>query len=69
MPALFQRNIGTAGRILRAVFGVILLTAAIYLYQVHLAACAAAAVAGLFALFEAFGGWCVARACGLKTRW
>ena len=23
---------------------------------------------GLFALFEAVRGWCVARACGLKTR-
>ncbi|MBI5686650.1 MAG: DUF2892 domain-containing protein [Verrucomicrobia bacterium] len=69
MPRLFQPNIGTTGRILRAVFGVILLAAAVYLYQVNFAACGVAAVAGVFCLFEAFRGWCVARACGLKTRW
>ncbi len=69
MPKFFQPNIGTTGRILRAVFGVILLAAAVYFYRVHLAACAALAVAGVFCLVEAFRGWCVARACGLKTRW
>jgi hypothetical protein len=69
MPKFFQRNIGTTGRILRAVCGVILLAAAVYLYRRHPAACAALAVAGVFCLFEAFRGWCVARACGLKTRW
>ena len=25
-------------------------------------------VAGLFALFEAVRGWCIARACGIKTK-
>jgi hypothetical protein len=27
------------------------------------------AAGGVFCLFEALRGWCVARACGLKTRW
>jgi uncharacterized membrane protein YedE/YeeE len=26
-------------------------------------------LAGLFALFEAVRGWCIVRACGIKTRW
>jgi hypothetical protein len=26
------------------------------------------ATAGVFALFEALRGWCLARACGIKTR-
>lgn len=69
MARFFQPNITTTGRILRGVFGVLLLVAAVYLYGVNLAACAAAAVAGVFCLFEAFRGWCVARACGLKTPW
>ncbi|MCX7825427.1 MAG: DUF2892 domain-containing protein [Verrucomicrobiae bacterium] len=69
MSRFFQPNITTTGRILRGGFGVILLAAAVCFYWVHLAACAVAAVAGVFCLFEAFRGWCVARACGLKTRW
>ena len=27
-----------------------------------------AAIAGLFAIYEALSGWCLARACGLKTK-
>lgn len=69
MSKFFQPNIGTTGRILRAVFGVMLLAAAAYSYPLHLAACAALAIGGVFCLIEAFRGWCVARACGLKTRW
>jgi hypothetical protein len=25
-------------------------------------------VAGLFAIFESIRGWCIARACGIKTK-
>jgi hypothetical protein len=25
-------------------------------------------IAGLFAIYEALRGWCLARACGIKTR-
>jgi hypothetical protein len=28
----------------------------------------ALALAGLFVLFEALRGWCILRACGIKTR-
>jgi hypothetical protein len=68
MKQFFARNIDSRGRIARAVFGVLLIVVA--------AACSscpdwmrvALAVFGAFALFEAFRGWCLMRACGVKTR-
>lgn len=69
MKKLFQPNIGKTGRIIRASIGLGLLVAAAAVHRNHWLACAGLMIAGLFCLFEATRGWCVARACGLKTRW
>jgi hypothetical protein len=63
---LFAPNIGTSGRIARGLCGLAALGAA-WLSRESLAAGTALALGGFFMLFEAFRGWCLARACGLKT--
>ncbi len=69
MKKLFQPNISKTGRLIRAVLGLMLLGAAVVLHRVHGLASVGFVVSGAFCLFEALRGWCVARACGVKTRW
>jgi hypothetical protein len=64
----FQPNIKRQGRIARGVIGSICLVAGIIiagdisLWGLILVG------AGLFAIYEAIAGWCLARACGIKTK-
>jgi len=65
----FQRNIGYRGRMARGVIGALCLIAGIIVagdveWWIGLILVAA----GLFALFEAIRGWCLVRACGIKTK-
>ena len=69
MKKLFQPNIGRTGRIIRGLIGVALLVSSVAAWRVHWLAGVGLAAGGVFCLFEALRGWCVARACGLKTRW
>lgn len=68
MSRFFQPNIKRSGRIARGVIGAICLVAGIIvsgdvsLWGLILVA------AGLFAIYEALAGWCLARACGIKTK-
>ena len=62
----FSSNIGTAGRIVRGACGLGCAVGAWFLRDLPVPAVALAG-SGVFMLFEAFKGWCVARACGLKT--
>jgi len=64
----FQPNIGRHGRITRGVIGTLLLIAGIILVDVNLWLGLIFVVAGLFAIYEALSGWCLARACGIKTK-
>lgn len=64
----FSSNIGRGGRILRAVLGVALVIAGLAMAWYAPWVCVALAAAGVFALFEALRGWCLMRACGIKTR-
>jgi hypothetical protein len=66
---LFARNIDRTGRIVRAIWGVVLIGAGLLLWRAGSWFCFVLVVAGGFALFEAVRGWCIARACGIKTRW
>jgi hypothetical protein len=61
-----QPNIGIAGRIARGLVGVGCLSGAWYL-RGNFWGCVLLTGSGAFTLFEALRGWCVARACGLKT--
>lgn len=64
----FTPNISRGGRILRATFGVACIVAGLVLGGHSLWLCLALIGVGLFGLFEAARGWCLARACGIKTK-
>lgn len=68
MNRFFQRNIKRQGRIARGVIGTLCLIAGIILVDYKLWLGLVFVVAGLFAIYEAVAGWCVARACGIKTK-
>ena len=68
MRKLFAPNINGWGRLARAIWGVLLIGAGVALFSRSRWAFGLLLVGGLFALFEAARGWCVMRACGVKTR-
>ena len=68
MSRFFQPNINHHGRMARGVIGALCLNAGIVLVDYRLWLGLIFVVAGLFAIFESLRGWCLIRACGLKTR-
>jgi hypothetical protein len=64
----FRPNIRRNGRIARGVTGALCLIAGIITVDYVLWLGLIFVVAGLFAIYEALSGWCVARACGVKTK-
>jgi len=69
MAKLFARNIDNRGRSLRALWGLLLIGAAVLLFSRSKWAFGLLLAGGIFALFEAVRGWCVMRACGIKTKY
>lgn len=68
MSNFFRPNIGKQGRIARGVVGTICLITGIVLVDFVLWLGLIFVVAGLFAIYEALRGWCLARACGVRTK-
>ena len=68
MKPLFARNIGNTGRLVRGLGALALLIGAGFGFFVSVWLGVGLAVGGVFVLFEALRGWCLARACGIKTR-
>ena len=68
MSQFFRPNIQRQGRIARGVIGTICLVAGIVVAGDYSLWGLILVAAGLFALFEALRGWCLARACGIKTK-
>jgi hypothetical protein len=68
MKNFFSRNIDGRGRLLRASLGLVLLIGGIGLCQLNVWGAVVLILSGGFCLFEAARGWCVMRACGIKTR-
>jgi len=64
----FRPNLKRTGRIARGVIGTLCLIAGIALVDVSLWLGLIFVAAGLFAIFEAVRGWCLIRACGVKTK-
>jgi len=64
----FQPNLKRQGRIARGVIGTLCLIAGIVLVDFTLWLGLIFVAAGLFAIYEALAGWCLARACGIKTK-
>jgi hypothetical protein len=68
MKPLFSRNVSNTGRLVRGVGALALLLGAGIGFFVSIWLGVVLAVSGVFVLFEALRGWCLLRACGLKTR-
>ena len=68
MRRFFRRNLDWRGRLARGVWGALLLIAGIILADHILWLCLTLVGFGLFALFEAVRGWCLVRACGIRTK-
>jgi type IV secretory pathway VirB2 component (pilin) len=69
MAKFFSPNISTTGRVLRAIWGLALIAGGLLLWGRSKWGSGLLVVAGAFALFEAARGWCVMRACGVRTRY
>ena len=67
MKPRFPRNLSPAGRLVRGLGAVSLLIGAGFGATVSVWLGVALALAGGFVLFEAVRGWCVLRACGIRT--
>ncbi|SPE54299.1 conserved hypothetical protein [Verrucomicrobia bacterium] len=68
MGKFFARNIDRRGRIARGLCGLAMIVAGLLLRRVSLWLCLGVLLAGGFVLFEAGRGWCLIRACGIKTK-
>jgi hypothetical protein len=68
MKQFFSPNIDFKGRIVRGVMAFGAFAAAGFLTTAPIWVKILLAVYGLFAFFEALRGWCVLRACGIKTK-
>ena len=68
MSNFFRPNLKRQGRIARGVIGTVCLIAGIITVDFVLWLGLIFVAAGLFAIYEALSGWCVARACGIKTK-
>jgi hypothetical protein len=68
MRKFFEPNLSNGGRLLRALGGTGLILAGFAIRPYTDWACVGLVAAGAFALYEAARGWCVMRACGIKTR-
>jgi hypothetical protein len=68
MKKFFAANIDSRGRLIRGVLGMALVIAGVVVCSYQIIAAIALILSGGFCLFEAVRGWCVMRACGVKTR-
>jgi hypothetical protein len=68
MKQFFAPNINGKGRLMRGLMGVALLVGAAFSLRVSLLLAIILGAAGVLGLFEAFRGWCLARACGIRTK-
>jgi membrane protein implicated in regulation of membrane protease activity len=65
----FKPNLNFRGRMARGVIGALCLIAGIVIAGDFLLWLGLIfVVAGLFAIVESVSGWCLARACGIRTR-
>ena len=68
MAQFLKPNLDRRGRIARAIYGILCIVAGIFALEWKLWVAVVLFIAGAFGIFEAFRGWCILRACGIKTR-
>jgi len=66
---MLKPNLERCGRWLRGAAGMGLLIGSVFLWNISRTAVFVMLVSAGFLLFEASRGWCVLRACGIKTKW
>jgi hypothetical protein len=64
----FSPNIDRKGRIVRGAIATGLFISAWFAFKASLLAGGLVIMWAVFTLFEALRGWCVVRACGIKTK-
>ena len=67
MRNFLAANIGRTGRIIRAIAGLGLVVAGFVVSPMGWV-CVTLVTSGCFLLYEAVRGWCLLRACGIKTK-
>ena len=68
MKPFFSRNIDNPGRLVRGLGALVLLVGAGFGFTGSLWLGLGLLATGVFVGFEALRGWCVMRACGIKTK-
>jgi hypothetical protein len=68
MKKFFSRNIDSRGRLMRGTLGGLLVIGGVAVCSYNVWAAVALILSGGFCLFEAVRGWCVMRACGIRTK-
>lgn len=68
MKRFFAPNIDAKGRLVRGLMGLGLLAGAAFAFAESVWLAALLGAAGVFGLFEALRGWCLVRACRIKTK-
>lgn len=68
MKTLFPRNIDNKGRLVRGLGALALLVGAVFGFFVSAWLGGALLASCVFVAFESVRGWCLLRACGIKTR-
>ena len=69
MSKFFKPNLDRHGRLARGVIGALCLISGIIVVDYVLWLGLIFVAAGLFAIFESLRGWCLMRACGIKTKY
>lgn len=68
MSRFFRPNLDYRGRMARGVIGALCLVAGIIVAGDYSLWGLILVAAGLFAILETIFGWCIVRACGIKTK-
>jgi hypothetical protein len=68
MKKFFSRNIDARGRLVRGALGGLLVMGGVVVCAYNVWAAVALILSGGFCLLEAVRGWCVMRACGIRTK-
>jgi hypothetical protein len=66
--SFFKPNLETKGRLLRGVSALLMLVGAALAFRPLPWLGVALLLSGLFVGYEALRGWCLLRACGIKTK-
>ena len=68
MRKFFSRNIDSRGRLVRGIGGVLLVLSGIAVCSHNTWGGVGLILSGGFMLLEAVRGWCILRACGIRTK-